>query len=465
MSVGLTTLEKSYFTTPLNTGKYPPISTIEMSKFYENNPKFLVRVIAQDYGEESSIITELMAKGNEFRFETDQVIWEEELNTYNNNIVSGAGVVAFDGTNKFTITSHALQTDIYDINSDKPTTAQWLNVKPQMEFTAYDASGHLVYGKITALSEDKTNFTATGKGGSDLTELDSTNITIIFTGNNLDHCQLAPCVGYFPYAKVKENTMFKDSECVEFCKETEISNGVGGDAEPLYIGTDAYNVSHKIDNALKGLWQRTENAFVFNKRLSVAEANGGERGTEGVFPTIEAQSTRFQGYIETEADLVNLSTNCKLRKIKMATLRVNSVQETKLLQLARSLDFHYEETPYKDPSQSIFYIGLSRINVFGVVFEFKRWDILDLYPDIAARINWLMIPEGKVNVRFGKKGNYGQAGYLNIGWFGTANDVYKNKRVDMKPENPEDVKLNYVNKFMVIPLRVQDWMYGYNVPA
>ena len=87
MAINLIQYPKNYFIQPLDNGKKQPISSIEMSLYYDNNPKSFGTVLYDEVTD--SIFSELMAKGNEFYFKADQVIWQEQQQGVNPNIVSG----------------------------------------------------------------------------------------------------------------------------------------------------------------------------------------------------------------------------------------------------------------------------------------------------------------------------------------------------------------------------------------
>ena len=59
--------------------------------YYDNNPKSFGTVLYDEVTD--SIFSELMAKGNEFYFKADKVIWQEQQQGVNPNIVSGDGAV------------------------------------------------------------------------------------------------------------------------------------------------------------------------------------------------------------------------------------------------------------------------------------------------------------------------------------------------------------------------------------
>ena len=470
MAINLIQYPKNYFIQPLDNGKKQPISSIEMSLYYDNNPKSFGTVLYDEVTD--SIFSELMAKGNEFYFKADQVIWQEQQQGVNPNIVSGNGAVSasFAGTapfaGTFTINAAALPADAFDINSDRPTTPKWLQVKLGMEFTVFDSTGRKADGRITAIAPDKSTFTASPKGGS-WNSLGTTNLTVLFNGNNLDHCELAPCIGYEGYKPARENTMFKDSECVKYCEETEAVNGRdGGDAELFTIGSDEYNLDYRLNEAQKTLTQRMENAFVFNKRLTTAEAGQGQRGTEGVIPILEGRATKF-GKIENKADLMKLFANMRVKKIKFATLRCSAEQYDLLLNI---LDSTNMTDPFKDTTNELIQIGFDGFKHGQETILFKRWDLLDYYPNLGKRYHWILIPDGKLRVKFDKSGREVMAGYLNIGWFQTDTKAYKFYRKvkgndGTNSYDHDNYTVHYVNKMMPIVLRPEDWMLGLTIPA
>ena len=466
MSVQLTPFAPAYFLTPDTSGKQPPISTLELTSLKKmNNPKYLGRVVAEEFYDDS-IFAELMAKGNEFTFAANQVIWEEKDESFNTTIVSGPGVVSFtSGTGTFTINAAAIPADAYDIDSERPTEPQWLQVNPGLQFVAFDSAGRRANGKVTSVASDKKSFVASPIGGS-WNNLAATNITIAFTGNNLANCALAPCIGYEKYVPARAQTWFKDSACVEYCDETEIENQLdGGDSQSLVSFPSApeehWNVDSRLDQRMKDLTLRGENAFVFEKQLTVSEAAGGERGTNGLMTILENKATKYLGKIETKQDLINLAHNLRNKNIKMATLRVSSEQETLLLDILDSTKYQYD--PFTDHTNDLFHIGFNGFKIGEVKIIFKRWRVLDQYPNIGARYHWLLIPEGKLRVKFNKK--VATAGYLNIGWFGNSEKVFKylTKRENYK--NTGEGKIDIINKWMPIVFRPQDFMIGMTIAA
>lgn len=457
MSVTLTTPAKAYFLAPLDNGKKNPISSLELTSIFKNTePKFLGRVVKEDLYEDS-LFAELMAMGNEFTFASDQVIWEEEEAGFNPTIVSGTGVVSFNnGT--FTINNAAIPADADDINSERPTEAKWLQVKEGMEFVAFDGSGKRANGKITSIAGDKKSFSATAIGGN-WNGLAADNITVMFTGNNLDHCELAPCIGFDGYAPAYENTMFKDSECISYCEETEIANSPDGvEAQPLVeIKGEQYALDERLNNAQKLLTLRSENAFAFSKRLSVSEANGGARGTNGMFIILEKRATKFIGMIENIEDVKKLAANLRTKKIKNATLRVSTEQYNKLIDILDTSNYQFD--PFKDTNNILYSIGFTGFKIGDQIIRFKTWDVLDRYADVGKRYHWILVPDGKLRVKFNKRVT--TAGYLNIGWFGKPGNIFKYKRTEDDTDKAKgNYTVHYVNKLMPIVLRPQDFMMG-----
>ena len=463
MAVSLTPYAPAYFLTPAQNGKQAPISTLELTSLKKmNNPKYLGRVVAEDFYQDS-LWAELMAMGNEFTFATDQVIWEEEDAGFNPTIVSGTGAVTFaNATGTFTITSASIPVDTYDINSERPTAPTFLQVKLGMQFVAFDASGRKANGKITSIAGDKKSFVATPIGGSWGT-LGATDITLMFTGNNLDHCALAPCIGYEDYAPARQQTMFKDSECVSYCEETEIANSSDGvDAQPLVkIGDEQYNVDERLNRAQRDLTLRSENAFAFEKQLTVAEAAGGARGTNGMFTILENRATKYQGKITTKADLINLAANMRAKRIYNASLRVSADQYADLIDILDDTKYNFD--PFTDHTNDLYAIGFAGFKIGDVTIRFKQWVVLDQYVNLGKRYHWILIPEGRLRVKF--NGKVTSAGYLNIGWFGSASDVYKYKRTEDPKDAAGNQKIYFQNKFMPIVLRPQDFFMGITVAA
>ena len=209
-----------------------------------------------------------------------------------------------------------------------------------------------------------------------------------------------------------------------------------------------------------------ENAFVFNKRLTAVEAGQGQRGTEGLIPILEGRATKF-GKIENKADLMKLFANMRVKKIKFATLRCSAEQYDLLLNI---LDVTNMQDAFKDTSNQLVQIGFAGFKHAEETILFKRWDLLDHYPNLGKRYHWILIPDGKLRVKFDKSGGEKMAGYLNIGWFETSNKVYKYYRKlkgndGTNSYDHDNYTVHYVNKMMPIVLRPEDWMLGLTIPA
>ena len=456
MSVQLTTNNVAYFLKPREDGKQSPVSQLELSALLNSkNPKFLGKVV-QEKILEDSLLAELMAMGNELKVSADQVVWQEEDPNYNPTIISGDGAVTKTG-NDFKINASALPVDSADIDKGRPTEPKWLQVKVGMHFRVFTKDGKTAVGVVTAISDDKKTLSATPVGGN-WKGVDGDNLTIIFMGNNLDHCQLAPCIGYSVYSPTRENTMFKDSECYKYCEETEVANSVNGiDAQPLTaIGGNKYNLDDKLDQVHKILTLKTENTFAFAKRLTKEEAGNGTRGTEGFFETIEKRGTKHLGYIETKADLMNLFANMRQNKIKNATLRVSNEQYSKLLSI---LDANSTMAfdPTRDITNELISFGFAGFRFGSETIRFKRWDVLDRFPSIGARYHWVLIPDGRVKITMNNRRE--SAGYLNIVWFASPTKTWKYLR-ERDEQRGGNITIDVVNKFMPLVVFPEKFMLG-----
>ena len=82
---------------------------------------------------------------------------------------------------------------------------------------------------------------------------------------------------------------------------------------------------------------------------------------------------------------------------------------------------------------------------------------MDNYPNIGKRYHWILIPVGRLKVKFNNRVQ--SAGYLNIGWFGKQGDVWKFRREEERKRGG-NVTVDYVNKIVPIILRPQDFMIG-----
>lgn len=458
MSVALTTKAPEYYLQPFNAGIQRPVSTMELTSIYEkNNPKALGTVIYDDYEMDDSLFAELLAKGREFVFATDQVIWQEEDTSTDVARVTGNGAVTRTD-NSFKINSAAIPSDPYDFNSERPTVAQWLQVKEGMHITVFDSAGKRANGVVTAIGTDKTTFTATPIGGAWPNSF-GTSVEVYFLGNNLDHCELAPCIGYKKYKPWRQNTMWKDSECVEYCKETEIANGSDGvDAYPLFNSPDGdYTVDSRLEDAQKRLLARNENVFAFGVPLSSAEAAGGAVATKGAMVIIEERATKNQGTIDTLSDIKNLASQMRDKKYKKGTIRCSAGQYAKLLDLYTT-NTTLSINPFDDNSNKLYSINFNGFRIGDIEIYFQRWSVLDeMGSFIGKRYHYLLIPEGRLRRKINN--TYQDVGYLNIGWYGKGADVFKFLR-DEDDKVGGKVSVYYINKFVPIVFHPEKFIMG-----
>lgn len=470
MAVALTVKTPQYFLTPFENGIKRPVTMMELTSIYKNNPKWIGSVIADDYEMPDSLMAEVMARGNDFVFAADQVFWEEDQNIYETASVTGAGAVSFalttpgtpTGTGVFTINNAAIPADDDDFDSERPTVAKWLQVKLGMEFTAFDTAGKKASGKITAIAPDQKTFTASPIGGTWGTL--GEGVEVYFGGNNLDHCEQAPCIAYERYKPKRNNTMKKDSECVAYCWETEVANGVEGvDAQALFPHPDGdYALDERYEDALKKLLARAENDFAFSKRLTAAEANGGPVGTNGVMTIVEKRAQKNMGKIESIQDVKNLAAQLRANKIKKASIRCSDEQYSLLLDMwntGSTLMF----SPYDDKTDELYSIGFSGFRIGDVEIEFQRWGALDdMGSNIGKRYHYLVIPNKKLRRKI--MGQMKDCNYLNIGYFGSKSKVLKMYRSDDAIEESKgNFKTTFENKFVPIVFMAHHFIIGLTV--
>ena len=473
MAVALTTKAPQYFLTPFDNGIQRPITSMELTSiFKKTNPKWIGSVIAEDYEMPDSLLAEVMARGNDFVFATDQVVWEEDETIYETASVTGAGAVSFaldeqgdvtsDGI--FTINNAAIPADDEDFDSERPTVAKWLQVKPGMEFTVFDTNGKKANGKIISIATDLKTFQASPIGGTWGTL--GASVEIYFGGNNLDHCEQAPCIAYEKYKPKRNNTMKKDSECVAYCWETEVANGSDGvDSMVIFKnpnGDGDYRIDQRLEDAQKKLLARAENDFAFSKRLTSTEAAGGPVGTNGVMTILEKRATKNQGKIENLTDIKNLAAQFRSKRIYKASLRVSNEQYSLLLDLY-NVNSTLSFSPYEDKTSELYSIGLRGFRIGDVEITFQRWSALDeMGTNIGKRYHYLAIPDKKLRRKIG--GAMKDCNYLNVGWFGNNTKVMKfNREDDHTEESKGNFKITYEVKFVPIVFRPQDFIMGITV--
>lgn len=459
MPVTITTKPENYFFTDNVNGQRPTISTLEVTSLFQ--PEYIGRVVAEEM-DNSSIIAQLMIQGRESMVSTDQIVWKEEDNHASVNVVEGTGIITRAGDN-FTINAAAIPADAYDIDENRPDDAQWI-VGIGMEFAVFDNTGKMNHGKITSISVDKKTITATifGEGAVAWT-IGTANLTVVFTGYNLDHCECAPCVGFRKYAPTRENTMFKDGECFEYCEETMAVEG-SGSYDRFEVKGDFMNLDEELNTKQAALLERMEFAVAFGKRMTRAQATAlgnVSLGMQGIFPTLDDRALKIQGQVETFADLMAITNYLKKQKVYSATMKCTDAQYAKLMNLVPPSSPYYID-PFTDNSDSMVVIGFKGFKFNGVTLMFKEYSALNQVSDnIGARYNFVIIPEGILTkVLNGKKE---KVGYLNIHWFSAFGKAYKWYR-DKEGEEKTcgSTKVDYVSKFTISLFHPEKWIIGVN---
>lgn len=474
MAVGLTTKPAEYYLQPFENGIQRPVTMMDLTSIYKKkNPKWIGSAIADDYERKDSLFAEVLARNDDFVFGTDQVFWDEDRNIYETASVTGPGAVSFalatpgDATSNgtFTINDSAIPADPDDFNSERPTVAKWVQVVPGIEFRTFDSSGRTAYGKVTSVASDQKTFTARPIGGTWGTL--GSGVEIYFGGNNLDHCQQAPCIANEKFKPTRNNTMKKHSECVTWCWETEVANSSDGtDARSIFnhpVDGD-YRIDERLEDRIKVLLAKTENDFAFSKRLTPAEANGGPVGTDGVMTIVEKRAQKNMGKIETITDIKNLAAQLRANKIYKASLRCSNEQYSLILDLW-SVNSALSFSPYEDKTNEMYSIGLSGFRIGDVEIEFQRWGALDeMGAYIAKRYHYLVIPNKKLRRKIGNEMR--DCNYLNIGFFGDRSKVMKMLRTDDPTEESKgNFKTTFENKFVPIVFFPEHWIIGMTATA
>lgn len=459
MAVAITTKPEKYFITENEEKQRPLISKLEITGLWK--PEYLGRVIAEEM-DDTSLIAQLMIQDRESTVTTDQVIWKEEDGSYSVNKITGKGLIT-RAANVFSLNSTAIPEDPFDIDSNRPTSAQII-AEVGMNFMVVDTTGVINHGVITAIAEDHKSFTATWIGeGATAWTIGTTDLDLIFYGYNLDHCKCAPCIGYKTYAPTRENSMFKDGQCIDYCEET-IANEGGGAYDLLDVGNgDFVSVDERLNQAQMSMLERVEYQIAFGNRMTEAQAAAQgqiSRGLNGIFPTLDNRALKIEGMIESFADFATIAMYLKKEGIKSATIRCTDEQMAKINTLVTPTS-PYFINPFEDNTNSMFYIGFGGIKVNGVTLIFKEWSALNSTSEnLAKRYHYVIIPEGILTrVINGKRE---KVGYLQLIWFkDLTNKVYKFLR-DKEGEEKKcgNVKIDYINKLTIALFHPEKWIIG-----
>lgn len=462
--VEITPKPAQYFIQKNEEGQRSPLTSIEASRLFK--PEYQGRIMLEQYDAADSLLVQLMLQERESTASTDQVAWREEDDQYTVNAVTGKGLIT-RLANVFTLDTASIAPDTFDIDANRPEDAQFI-VPVGMTFMVVDDSGNKDYGQITAIAADNKSFTASiyGEGAVDWT-IGTSNLDIIFTGLDLDHCECPTGIGYRKYAPLRENTMQKDGDSVEYCEETLANEGAGG--YDLYdVGNgDFVEVDERLNQKVKSLIQRADFRIAFGERKTTAQATAlGQKsvGMRGIIPLMESRSLKIEGMFETIEDLTKIASYLKKEGIKSATVRCTDAQMEKAEKIVHEF-VEYSVNPFQDNTNSIFYIGFRGIKVNGVTLLFKEWNALNaLSENIALRYNFVIIPEGQLTKLI--NGQKQKCGYLNIVYFKAFNKVYKLLRdKDGEEKKCGKTKIDYTNKFTIVPFHLEKWILGINIPA
>lgn len=464
MAVAITTKPETYFITENEEKQRPLISTLEITGLWK--PEYLGRVIAEEM-DDTSLIAQLMIQDRETTVSTDQVIWKEEDDSFSVNKIIGKGLIT-RAANVFTLNATAIPADPYDIDSNRPTNAQII-AEVGMNFMVVDTAGVENYGVITAIATNHQSFTATWIGeGATAWTIGTADLDIIFYGYNLDHCECAPCIGYKVYAPTRENSMFKDGQCVEYCEET-IANEGGGAYDLLEVGNgDFVTVDERLNQAQMSMLERADYQIAFGNRMTAAQATAQgqiSRGLNGIFPILNKRALKFEGMIETWADFSAITMYLKKEGIKTATIRCSDEQMAKINALVTPTS-PYFINPFEDNTDSMFFIGFGGVKINGVTLIFKEWSALNsLSENLAAKYHYVIIPGGTLTKVL--NGTRTKVGFLELIWFkDLSNKVYKFLR-DKEGEEKKcgNVKIDYINKLTIALFHPEKWIIGVAVPV
>ena len=457
MAVVVPAVNLQYFQQPLPKGRRALVSSMEISCL--TAPKFLGTVEAEEIATET-YMGFLMAAGNETTVAAEQVSWQEKPIESHVNQIVGTNLVTRAG-NDFTINAAAIQADPRDIDACRPEDARFF-VAVGQRFLVVDATGERNIGKVTAISTDGKTITAVIRDENTAWTVGTTNLDIIFLGHNLDHCECPPCIGWKNYAPTYENSFYSDGVCAEYCEETMVAEG-GWEAFPErnFGGLNLYP-DENLDQKMKLAAGQMDAALFWERRTpkTVADAAGEPQGTMGVMQQIESGATKVEGEIETIEDLVKISQYLKKKKVTQAFLDATPSQFAKLMGIMQG-NSNLQYDPFVNHQNDLMYLGYKGIKLYnGVTILFREWEGLTYGSEkLGAAYNFIITPSGKVNVTL--NGQKKQMGYVNVVWFGNANDPYKFKRFSNENDmNCGNIEIKYKNKFAPVVLRADAFILG-----
>lgn len=460
MAVVVPAINLQYLQQPLPNGRRALVSSMEIS--CATAPHYLGRLEAEEIATET-FMGSLMAAGNETTIAADQVSWQEEQIESHVNQIIGTNLVTRT-LNDFAINAAAIQADPRDIDACRPGDARFF-VAVNQRFLVVDALGERNIGKVTAISGDGKTITAVIRDENVDWTVGTTNLDIIFLGHNLDHCETPPCIGWRNYAPTYENSMYSDGVCATYCEETMVADGGWAAFPERSFGGLNLFPDENLDQKLKLAAAQMDAALFWERRTpkAVADAAGEPQGTMGVMQQVELAATKIEGEIVTLEDLVKISQYLKKKKVTQAFLDATPSQYAKLMTIMQgNTNLVYD--PFVNHQSDLMYIGYKGVKLYnGVVILFREWEGLTYGSEkLGAAYNFLISPAGKVGVTL--NGQKRQLGYVNIVWFGNANDPYKFKRFSNENDmNNGTIEIKYKNKFLPLVLGADRFILGVTV--
>lgn len=416
MAITITKKPASYYLQNDAQGHQPPISAMELSNIFV--PDSLGYVMAEQLGK-GSILTQLGMQAQEFTTSSDQVMWREE----GDMLVSSANKATFTlATKTFAVNPATFPVDADNIDSAVPTDAQWVGISENLRFTVFDSTGKQNWGWIKTIAADGKSFTAEAQGGTfDI----GANVEVMFTNYNLDDCECPPCVAIKNWSPTYENTLVKHGTCVNYCEETMIKEGVQFDFVPMKDGKTV-TVDTRLNDAQKKMNDELENTFLFDKKLTQAEATAMGKdhvGTNGVITQLEKRAVKIEGMITTQQDIRDVIAILKSNEVYTATIHCSAAQFSAIQALFPPTSA-YNINPFENHETDLIYLGFGGFKMDGVIVRFKELTALDRSSAyLAKKYNFFIVPEGKLSRLI--NGKREQVGYLNAVYFAGNNKVWK----------------------------------------
>jgi hypothetical protein len=454
MAIVIPQVDYARFQQPLPKGRRTLVTQMEISCAVA--PEHLGTVEAKEVAYDT-YAGFLMASGNEITVAADQVSWKEKPSETNVIQIVGQNLVSRTGNN-FTINTSAIPTDTYDIDLCRPENAQFFtNVGERI--LAVDPTGKREIGEVTAISSDGKTITVLNREEGAAWTIATTNLDIIFLGDNLDHCECPSVLGWKGYSPTYENGFKSLGDGHEFCEETMVAEG-GWDAFPeKNYGEYNFTPSQQLDDAMKRLAKKSDTSLAWEKRTVGGDLTQNMRG---IFEFLDDKAIKFEGELETLEDLIAVTQYLKDQDIYEAYLDASPSQYTKLMLIQRD-NAGIEWKPFENNQDNLMYLGYKGVDIFGVKLMFREWKGLSGRGSekLGKAYNFLITPADKVNVTLNGKAR--TLGRVTLIWFGNANDPYKFKRDSNENDyNCGKVKVTYKNKMSVAVFGADKFIIGVN---